>query len=126
VPDAIRITIPARLKIRSGAHRRERWDAGGWTSARSYIDKSLLSALARANRWRRMLEVGEVNTVDQIARLEDMERRHVQKTLRLAFLAPDLQQMFVLGRQPPTIQLTALLETDLPLLWTDQRAALGL
>jgi DNA invertase Pin-like site-specific DNA recombinase len=125
-PDAVCITIPARLKIRSGAHRREPWDAGCWTSAKSYIDRSLLSALARANRWRRMLEVGEVNTIDQIARLDGMERRHVQKTLRLAFLAPDLQQMIVSGRQPPTVQLTALLETDLPLLWADQRAALGL
>jgi len=124
-PGFLQLTIPVRLKIRSGAYRRERWDAGGWTSAKSYIDRSLLSALARANRWRRMLEAGEVNTVDQIARLEEMERRHVQKTLRLAFLAPDLQQMIVSGHQPPTVQLTALLETDLPLLWSDQRAALG-
>lgn len=125
-PNAVRVTMSVRLKISSGALRRERWDAGGWTSAKSYIDRSLLSALARANRWRRMLEAGEVTTVDQIARLEEMERRHVQKTLRLAFLAPDLQQMIVSGRQPPTVQLSALLETDLPLLWSDQRAALGL
>ena len=125
-PGTVHITLPVRLKINSGAYRRERWDSGGWTSAKPYIDRSLLSALARANRWRRMLEAGEVTTVDQIARQEETERRHVQKTLRLAFLAPDLQQMIVAGRQPPTVQLTALLETDLPLLWADQRAALGL
>jgi hypothetical protein len=46
--------------------------------------------------------------------------------LRLAFLAPDLQQMIIASRQPPTRQLSSLLDSDLPLLRADQRSAVKL
>jgi hypothetical protein len=42
------------------------------------------------------------------------------------FLAPDIQQAILAGRQPATLTLTALTETELPLLWTEQRRMLGL
>jgi hypothetical protein len=122
----IKLTLPARLKISSGAYRRELWDKGGWRSAKSQVDRSLIAALARAHRWRRLLEAGEITAVDDLARRDGIERRHAQRILRLAFLAPDLQQMIIAGRQPPTLQLSSLLDTDLPLLWADQRSAVGI
>jgi len=122
----VHLTVPVRLKISSGAYRRELWDQGGWRSAKAHVDRSLLAALARAHRWRRLIESGEVKAIDQLAKLDRIERRHAQRTLRLAFLAPDLQKMIASGHQPPTFQLSTLLDTNLPVLWSDQRAALGL
>lgn len=122
----ITLTLPAQLKISSGAWRRELWDNGGWRNAKTQVDRSLITALARAHRWRRLLESGEAVTIDELAKRDGMERRHAQRTLRLAFLAPDLQQLIVTGRQPPTLQLSTLLETDLPVLWAEQRSALGI
>ena len=39
----------------------------------------------------------------------------------LAFLAPDLQQIILDGRQPAALKLRTILKTELPLAWEDQR-----
>ena len=44
-----------------------------------------------------------------------------RRILRLAFLAPDLQQAILEGRQPKTLTLAHLIESDIPLLWSEQR-----
>ena len=41
--------------------------------------------------------------------------------IKLAFLAPDLQQAILEGRQPAGLTLQALIEADLPPAWADQR-----
>lgn len=43
----------------------------------------------------------------------------------LVFLAPDIQQAILEGRQPPALTLDQLLKTRLPTGWPDQRQALG-
>lgn len=43
----------------------------------------------------------------------------------LVFLAPDIQQAILEGRQPPALTLDQLLKTRLPTGWPDQREALG-
>jgi site-specific DNA recombinase len=40
---------------------------------------------------------------------------------RVAFLAPDLQQLILEGRQPLGLTLTRILTGDLPASWDDQR-----
>ena len=47
---------------------------------------------------------------------------HRRQLSRLPFLAPDLQQAILEGRQPPALKLRTLLKTELPLLWCEQRA----
>ncbi|MGZ9099608.1 MAG: recombinase family protein [Brevundimonas sp.] len=44
---------------------------------------------------------------------------------RLVFLAPDIQQAIMDGRQPPALTLDQLLRTRIPTGWADQRHALG-
>jgi hypothetical protein len=44
---------------------------------------------------------------------------------RLAFLAPDIQQAIVEGRQRNGVSLERLMRIDLPLNWIDQRRLLG-
>ncbi|MCZ8163816.1 MAG: recombinase family protein [Beijerinckiaceae bacterium] len=44
-----------------------------------------------------------------------------RRILRLAFLAPDLQRAILEGRQPRAITLARLIESDIPLLWSEQR-----
>jgi hypothetical protein len=45
----INLTLPARLKISSGAYRRALWDRSGWRSAKFQVDRTLIAALARAS-----------------------------------------------------------------------------
>ena len=45
--------------------------------------------------------------------------------LRLALLAPDIQQAILDGRQPQWLNLEALRKIDIPLAWSVQRERLG-
>ncbi|NKB54564.1 MAG: recombinase family protein [Rhizobiaceae bacterium] len=44
-----------------------------------------------------------------------------RKLVRLAFLAPDLQQAIMVGNQPTGLTLSYLMDEDMPLSWEDQR-----
>jgi hypothetical protein len=47
---------------------------------------------------------------------------YTKKLLPLAYLAPDLVEMILEGRQPPALTLSALTADPLPLQWEAQRA----
>ena len=48
-----------------------------------------------------------------------------RRLLRLAFLAPDIQQAILAGRQPRSLNLEQMIHSDLPLAWSRQRNVLG-
>jgi hypothetical protein len=87
-------------------------------------DPILIAALARAHRWKQALVSGEVESIDVIATRIESERTHVGRTLRLAFLSPDLTRDLLEGRQPTGLTLVQLLNAGLPLAWGDQPAFL--
>ena len=52
--------------------------------------------------------------------------RHVERTARLAYLAPDIVRAIVDGRQPRSLNARTLARLgSLPLSWSEQRAMLG-
>jgi DNA invertase Pin-like site-specific DNA recombinase len=51
--------------------------------------------------------------------------RYDANILRLAFLAPDIQQDILEGRQPASLNVQTFRSVDLPLAWFQQRGALG-
>ena len=65
------IRIPMRL-ARHGARKRiiAPDDAPDWAPPAPRIDSTIVKAIARAFRWRRMLETGVHDTVDDIATSE--------------------------------------------------------
>jgi hypothetical protein len=54
----------------------------------SAADTTLVKAVARAFRWRRMLESGRFGTIDELATAEKINSSYVSRLLRLALLAP--------------------------------------
>ncbi len=48
-----------------------------------------------------------------------------RRLLRLAFLAPEIQQDILAGRRPRRLNLETFMRTEVPLGWADQRAVLG-
>ena len=82
------------------------------------IDGTLLKALARAHRWRRMLEGGEYGTLAEMADAERISRSYVRRVLRLTLLAPDVVERILDGR--PTAGLAHFL-TPFPVEWERQR-----
>ena len=91
--------------------------------AAARIDSTLVKALARAFRWRRMLETGVVSTVGEIATREAINKSYVSRVLRLTLLAPDIVEAILDGRQASVISLPTLTE-PFPVGWDQQRYAL--
>ena len=95
-------------------------------AARRQPDSALIKTLALAHDWFHRLRTGKARSVQNIATTEGVDRSHVSRLLRLAFLAPDIVEAVLDGRQP--VELTAkrlLLREDLPLDWREQRRRLG-
>ena len=115
--------IPLQLKRRGVETRMVL--AGETTPSR--VELPLLKAVARARRWSLELISGQVNSVDEIARQEHMDKRSVRRLLRLGFLSPRIIEAIAEGRQPPDLTVFSLMRrVDLPLLWNAQEQALGL
>jgi len=84
----------------------------------------LVNAIARGRRWLDEMISGSVTEVEQIAARERCSARHVNMTISLAFLAPDLINAAVQGHLPRGIGVERL--RDAPAEWSRQFEALGL
>lgn len=84
-----------------------------------------LSAVARAYHWLDLLIKGKIATIRELANIERARERYVTQQLRLAFLAPDIVDAILEGRQPPALTAGQLIRSNLPLEWGDQRRLLG-
>ena len=85
------------------------------------IDSTLVKALARAFRWRRMLETGVVSTVGEIAVREKINKSYVSRILRLTLLAPEIVEAILDGRRAPEMTLRGLMG-PFPVEWAAQHA----
>jgi len=82
----------------------------------SGADSTLVKALARAFRWRRMLEAGRYGTLNELAAAEKINSSYVSRLLRLTLLSPDIVEAILDGRQPDGMTLPGLME-QLPVEW---------
>ena len=77
---------------------------------------TLVKALARAFRWKRLLESGEFVTVSELAEREGIAPSYMTRVLRLTLLAPDIVEAILDGKQGPEVTLAQGLE-PFPLAW---------
>jgi len=82
-------------------------------------------ALVRANHWLDKLDAGQANSTFELADQESCHVRYVRNVLKLAFLAPDITEAILDGRQPALLTLADLIRAELPASWPAQRALLG-
>jgi len=72
----------------------------------------------------RALRQGECADTADIARRFGFSDPHVRRILRFAYLAPDMVEAIVEGRQPRSLAVKLLLR-GIPLAWSDQRITFG-
>ena len=82
--------------------------------------RPIVVALARAHRWQRMIDTGEVAGIEAVAAQQGLDRTYVSRMLELMSLAPDIINQVLEGREPSGLSL-ARLHRHLPLRWDDQR-----
>jgi hypothetical protein len=122
--DGITIVIPYRLQPRGGLKRVEHFEPSGTASAKTRRDPFLIGALTQATTWRKLVEAGECTSLEKLAKDTGRDRKYVHQVLKLAFLAPDIQQRILTGQQQVSLSLAGLLGQNFPLLWSGQRALL--
>ena len=89
------------------------------------MDRALVRALVLARSWARELELGEMASIRALAKREGVCNHYTARLLPLAYLAPDLTDAILTGRQPRSVSLAALTAQPLPMDWTAQRALLA-
>src|SRR4051812_49164456 len=86
----ITIRVPMALRKYGGTKRIVAPDGGELSLQPKQPDSTLVKALSRAFRWRKLLENGTFNTISELAKVEKINSSYVSRVLRLTLLAPDL------------------------------------
>lgn len=123
LPDSLTLHVPLRLARRGG--KKEMILPEGSPAPRARIDSTLVKALARAFRWKRMLESGEFATIAELAEREGIAPSYLTRVLRLTLLAPEVVEAILYGRQGLAVTLARLLE-PFPVEWDRQAVIIRL
>src|SRR5215213_5713253 len=118
----VTVRVPMQIRRRPGRKTIVAPDSSAPVATRA--DPALVKALARAFRWRRMLEDGRYASISDIARAEKIDRGYVGSLLRLTLLAPDIVEAILDARQPEEMGLPRLMQL-FPMEWSEQRLVLG-
>ena len=107
--ETITVHIPLTFRKRGGRKLVVTPDGAEW-APRPRVDNAMVKALARAFRWRKMLD----RACTRRSRIWRGPRAsppsYVSRILRLTLLAPEIVEAILDGRQPAELQLDDLLE----------------
>ena len=100
----VTVTVPFAIRKRGG--RKLVITPDGTATApvtRARLDSTLLKALARGFRWRKLLETGDYATIEEIAEAENINPSYVSRVLRMTLLAPEIVETILAGKQPKAL-----------------------
>jgi len=116
IPETVTLHVPFRFIKRGG--RKETQLPEGAIQPRK-TDNTLVKALARAFRWKRMLESGQFATIAELAEREGIAPSYMTRVLHLTLLAPDIVEAILDGTQGPEVTLARVLQ-PFPVEWSGQ------
>jgi site-specific DNA recombinase len=120
--DLINLTVEAKRKRCGGEVHLIVPPSSG--VSREHPKPPLIKALARAHGWYEKVVQGKAFDMRSLARDAGLTERYVGKVFRCAFLAPDIVEAILAGRQPQDLNFDKLCQ-NLPLSWAEQREQLG-
>jgi hypothetical protein len=100
------VVVPLSVKRRGG---RKAMVTPGVLALERRQDITLIKAVARAFRWRRMLEEARFGTLAELAAAEKINASYVSRVLRLTLLPPAIVEAILEGTQPEGMTLPALM-----------------
>ena len=125
--DGRTITVRVPISIRKRGGRKVVLAPDGTSDNTSLfcrrVDNTMVKAIARAFRWREMLEKGTHATSAEIASAERINGSYVARVLRLTLLAPAIIEEILEGRLQSEVTLASLMR-PLPVGWAEQRASI--
>jgi hypothetical protein len=120
--DGLTLTVHIPFTVRKTGGRKQivTPDGQAYAPKPTAPDTALVKALARAYRWKRMLEEGEYTSITELAAAEKINQSYLCRVLRLTLLAPDIVEAILDGKQPADLQLDQLFK-PFPNEWDRQR-----
>lgn len=124
--ETLTVQIPLRLRKRGGRKLMVVPEgATAWAPQRARVDNVLVKAIARAFRWRQLIESGEYASITDLAAAEKINQSYVCRILRLTLLAPEIVEAVLDGRNTVNLTIAVLLK-PFSADWCTQRDAFGL
>ena len=80
-----------------------------------------IKAPARGFRLRKLLEIGDFTTIEEIAEAEKINSSYVSRVLRMTLLAPEIVEAVLAGRQPPGLTMAKAMQ-PFELVWVRQKS----
>ncbi|MCB1381240.1 MAG: hypothetical protein KDK89_23145 [Alphaproteobacteria bacterium] len=117
------VRVPFAIKKRGGRKLVVAPAGMSWSPPAARIDNTMIKAIARAHRWKRLLEGGHYASVAELAAAEKINESYVCRILRLTLLAPDVVEQILAGSQPPELHMDAVLK-PFSVVWQVQRREL--
>jgi len=122
--DCLVFRVPLQIKRRRG--RKEIIAPAGIEGAmagETRTNQGLAVTIARAHRWRELLESGRYATIGELARDVGVDNSYLARVVRLTLLAPDIVEAILDGTEPDGLSLEKLYQA--PVEWEEQRGMLG-
>ncbi|MBF0213231.1 MAG: hypothetical protein HQM00_06665, partial [Magnetococcales bacterium] len=86
--------------------------------------ESMIQAVAKAWKWRRMLDRKEALNLSEIAAKEKIGETYAGRILKLSLLSPEIVEAILDGRQPVGLSLREFAK-GIPLAWEEQKVKFG-
>ncbi|RXH23033.1 bacteriophage-like protein [Bradyrhizobium nanningense] len=115
------VSIPISFRRQGGRKRVVTpANAEAWSPPKPQVDNTLVKAVARAHRWRSMLESNLFSSVRDLAKAERINESYLCRVLRLTLLSPAITEAILNGLQPDGLELAQLLKS-IPADWDEQQ-----
>ena len=117
----VTVHVPFAFRKRSGRKRIVSPDGTTLDLATPKVNTAIVKAIARAFRWRDLLESGAYATSDEFAKVEGINPSYLSRTLRLTLLAPKIVEAALNGRcdSQNLLEMTGAMPTN----WDEQRVS---
>lgn len=89
------------------------------------FDGKIIKALAKAYKWRVMLEDNEISSLAEISRKEKVTGAYVSRVFNLNFIAPEIVKRILEGTQPRDLKLKDMIIGKVPDSWQEQKEMWG-
>jgi hypothetical protein len=122
--DQMVCTVPLALKKRGGRKTAIVAPNGAEAPGAGVCNTVLVTAIARAFRWKRLLDEGKFVTICELAHATKQDSSYVMRIFRLTLLAPDIIEAILAGQEPSGLSLERLTK-GAQRAWEAQRRVLG-
>ena len=118
--DTVDIFIPAEIKKRGGTAMIITPKNMNQEDRQKSLDDTMLKSIAKAYKWKMMVEQGYVSSLADISRREKLSTGFVSKIFNLNFLSPKIVDRILNGTQPRDLKLQDIVTDDIPEFWQEQ------